>query len=274
MEWLMFLLFQSTGTIDLAFCPQTNCEEFFLNHLKQQKEPVCAFYQVTKQEFFDHAKIYVYDENYQKKGTPLKSKGLMHHKFCVLNKTHSIISSANPTANLHHHNNVLLIESKIVVWNLKQELRRLKGKQPIFIKSFKFNGHKTNQLFCQKHNCKQKIHESVKEANKIRFLFFTFTDKELANLLYAKHNQTNDVFGVIEGWQNTNVWAVPNLKTTPHTINTGVIQHSKTIMTDKVLITGSLNPTNNGYKNNDEQILVFTDPRILNAYFKYYEDNW
>lgn len=270
----MLFLFQSTGVVEIVFCPQTNCEEFILNNLKIQKEPVCVFYQVTKQEFFDYAKIYVYDKNYQKKGIPVKSKGLMHHKFCILNETHSIISSANPTANLHHHNNVLLIESKIVIWNLKQELNRLNGKTPFFIKTFKFNGYKTNQLFCQTHNCKKALHDAANSADKIRFLFFTFTDKELANILYLKHKETNDVFGVIEGWQNTNVWAVPELKTTPHIINKGKIQHSKTLITNKELVTGSLNPTNNGYKNNDEQILIFTDPRVINVYFGYYEDNW
>ena len=273
MEFLLALLFQSTGAIDIVFCPEHDCESFLIENLKKNTAE-CAFYHVTNQELFELAVIHVDSSNYKGQGIPIQSKGLMHHKFCVLNKTHVLFGSANPTANLNHHNNMLLVESKVFVWNFRNELRRLKGKKHFFIKNFYYNGYKTSHLFCQTHNCQNKLYEVVRNANSVRFLFFTFTDKRLATLLNEKYKVTNNVSGVIEGWQNTNFWAVPDLKDTPHKINNGVIQHNKLLITDQNVVTGSLNPTNNGYNNNDEFIVVFSQPEIVKAYTDYFERVW
>lgn len=275
MEWLLLLLFQSTGSIEIAFCPQNDCKEFILQNLMKNDDTTCVFYHITDKDIQKEVNnLYVFDKNHKGHGTPLKSKGLMHHKFCILNKTHSIISSANPTANLEHKNNVILIESKIVIFNLKQELRRLKGKKPFFIKKFKHNGYKTAMFFCQKHDCEQKIHKEVQKASEVKFLHFTFTDQKLAQIYEQKAKNQIPIKGIIEGWQNTNYWAVPHLNQTDYKINKENIQHNKVIITNNAVLTGSLNPTRNGYDNNDELLLKLTDPRIIRAYQNYFDEIW
>ncbi|MFT4260957.1 MAG: phospholipase D-like domain-containing protein [Candidatus Woesearchaeota archaeon] len=273
MELLLALLFQETGMMQIIFCPQTDCEEFLLEHLKKNNA-TCAFYHVTIPEIYDLATVYVDSSNYFGRGKPIRSEGIMHHKFCILNKTHVIFSSANPTANLNHHNNMVLIESKFFVWNFKNELRRLNKRPYFFIKRFYHNNYLVTHKFCKVHDCKTALHKTVNESNSLRFLFFTFTDKELAKLIHLTHLRTNNVSGVIEGWQNTNVWAVPQLKDTPHKISTGVLQHNKLIITDKKVITGSLNPTNQGYTRNDEQIVLFENKEVVRVYNSYYDTNW
>lgn len=273
MEILLALLFQEVGMMQIIFCPNTNCEEFLLEHLKKNNA-TCAFYHVTNPQVYDLATVYVDSSNYYGRGILIRSEGIMHHKFCILNKTHVLFSSANPTINLHHHNNMILVESKYFVWNFKNEIRRLNGKPHFFIKNFYHNDYLVTQNFCKVHNCKKTVHDVVKESNSLRFLFFTFTDKELARLIHSIYLKTNNVSGVVEGWQNTNVWAVPELKETPYKINDGLLQHNKLIITDKKVLTGSLNPTNKGYTRNDEQIVVFEHEDIVTVYREYYELNW
>ena len=263
-------------TINALFCPAHNCAEFLIEHLQKNEGSKCVFYDLNHKEVINYlnktnASVLVFNKNYKGFGKKVSSRGLMHHKFCVLNETHTIITSANPTYNdlTLNTNNLLLINSKALTKNYLSEYYFIKDK-----KTFKTNTKiesdniKIQNYFCPKDNCKQKIEKTLNSATKsIHYKTFTFTDNDIANILINKNKSGVYVFGVTENFQNHNFWVVPMLKDLIVVQRKTSKQHSKVFVIDeKIVITGSYNPTNAANTINNENILIIKNQELASFY--------
>lgn len=259
---------EEIGSYEIRFCPSQNCSELFIYNIENNYDVECAFYSLNHPKLENllksNAKTVILHNN--------SRRGLMHHKFCVLNDTHVITGSANPTINdfYNNQNNVFLIESEILVLNYRNELKRLQGEDFEFVNNFKRNGEVFSNYFCPDKICQKAILEELKKAKEeILFLTFTFTDKEIASILNEKNNEGVVIKGVLDNFQNKQYWVYPMLEFDV-LINRVNLQHNKFFIVDDVLITGSYNPTKAAFEINSENILIIREKEIVSLFRNYF----
>lgn len=265
---------EEEGFSNAYFCDEVNCSNIYFTLINESKHVECAFYELEQPKIIDvlltkNATVIIYDKNFEGFGTPVKSQGLMHHKFCVLNDEIVITGSYNLIQN-QHLDNIIVKQSKTLAQNYKKEIQRLQGQNVKQTPKITHNSHELQNYFCKIHDCQQKIIDEINKAKKeIYFLTFTFTDKKIAREIIKKQDEGVHVLGVIENFQNKQYWVQPlfeqaNTNLTIH--NKQYFQHNKVIIIDNTTITGSYNPTKSANTINDENIVIINDPFITNKY--------
>ncbi len=272
--------FREQGFIELYFCPGDDCEEAIIRYLEGAADAKCAFYDLDLQRLEQHLEgfeVLIYEENFESIGISVGSKGLMHNKFCVINKEIIITGSFNPTknGNLKNNNNLIIIESKLLAQNYLDEFEELKKRE---IKKTKkttliFNGFLIENYFCPEDDCQEKVLETIMGAEKsIVFMIFSFTDTDIANALIEK-NDFVKVEGVMEKKRinmNYNLFHRINnsgINVLPDN-NSGTMHHKVFIIDNKTVITGSYNPTKNANEKNDENILIIHSEIVAEKYLE------
>lgn len=268
---------QEQGHIHAYFCDDVNCTTLYIELIQQAKHVHCAFYELESKKLEQELKqkkasVYIFEDNQNNFATPIPSQGLMHHKFCVFDQDVVITGSYNPIQN-QHLDNIIIIQSKTIANNYKQEIERLKGKQPLYTKEILHNNHALQNYFCKEHDCQQKIINEIQQAqNHIYFLTFTFTDNNIANAII---NQNVTTKGVIENFQNKQYWTYPLFEQAQQNVSIhskNYFQHNKVLIIDNTTITGSYNPTRAANTINDENIIIIHNPEITKQYKKkFYE---
>jgi phosphatidylserine/phosphatidylglycerophosphate/cardiolipin synthase-like enzyme len=270
------------GNINVYFCPEENCKEALLLSISNSTRTLCAFYDFEKnlgngELTTTKPEILVDEDNYEGYGIKIKSKGLMHNKFCILDKKKVITGSFNPTKDNTNNDNMLIIESEILAQNYLAEYNELKlaNNDKTKITTINFNGYLLNNYFCPEDDCKKRILDELKGANEsIYFLMFTFTDKDIAKVLSDKKQEGLEVKGVIEKFQNHKISVLDYLNESKVDVqidSNPKFQHNKVFIIDnKTAITGSYNPTNAANTVNDENILIIRQPDIIERYEKYF----
>ncbi len=268
------------GYVAVHFCP--GCEDTMLSQIAQSKSAKCAFYDLGLENLTlaledKDAEVLVFEDNFDGFGTPVKSNGLMHNKFCVLGDDVVVTGSFNPTYNGEHKNdnNVVVLKSKTLAENYLEEFEDLKAGGQKKTKKTKviLNGSLVENYFCPEDNCQKHVLETLEAANKsIVFMTFSFTDKDIAGALVKKSLKIN-VTGVMEKSrinQDYNVFYYLNdsgIRVFPDT-NPAVMHHKVFIVDEKIVITGSFNPTKNANERNDENILVIHDKEVASLFLK------
>jgi len=275
---------EESGEINVYFCPKDNCSNHFEKKILQSNEVKCAFYDLTNQKIIksinDKKKEILIDEdNFEGFGKKIKSEGLMHNKFCVLDEKIVITGSYNPTQNNFNQNNIIIIESETLAKNYLEEFEEIKngGKEKTKHSTLTFNNKHLQNYFCPDDKCKEKIlRELSKAKEKILFMTFTFTDKDISNLLIKKHKEGLEIKGIIEKFQNSKYSVYQTLASNKINISYYEgegFQHNKVfIIDDKTVITGSYNPTNAANNVNDENIIILTQEDIVKDYVTYFEE--
>jgi len=270
----------TNGTIELHFCPQTNCTNILYNYLKTATTITCAFYDIDEEIIITtltnkQARIIIDEEappitNAHKR----KGKGIMHNKYCVINKTTIITGSYNPTkASRDDYNNLIIIASPALANHYLEAHKQLltNTKKPSTHTTFIHNNHVIEAYNCPQDHCKEHIIKELSQAqHTITLALFTFTDNDIASLIKQKLRQGVKVTGIIESFQQqkTNQYyslrqagANITLETTPR------LQHNKLFIIDhNTVITGSYNPTKAAATINDENILIIHDQAIAQTY--------
>ena len=122
---------------DISFysCQEINCSYALIELLETYPNHYCAFYDLEDDELYSAIKEgLLFEKNYEEKYARLESvssKGLMHHKFCVLNNSHVFTGSWNPThrGTTYNDNYVLLISSHQVAQTYKNAYEQLKNRE-------------------------------------------------------------------------------------------------------------------------------------------------
>ena len=103
---------------------------------------------------------------------------------------------------------------------------------------------------------------------------FSFTNENIANVLLLKKQDNLTVEGVMEKrtidkssqFERLNQNGISVLKDG----NNQTMHQKVFIIDEKTVITGSMNPTGNGDKHNDENILIIDDPLIAAMFMEEY----
>jgi phosphatidylserine/phosphatidylglycerophosphate/cardiolipin synthase-like enzyme len=300
-----------SSDITINFCPKDNCYMLFNDSFTNAEKSIeCAFYEldsidISKQLINldkrgikvslvvdgvysnEEAIVYIKDKDTQINiFSDGEKSSYMHHKFCIIDNTSVIVSSANPTENglYHNNNNILKIDSKILASIYSQEFNNLLNNNfasnkkkvtdtntPIIL-SYENNSYNTSIYFCPKNDCETPILNILKNSKSEIFLAsFVLTLNSIEETLIQKSNQGVDVFVLIEsrmqnirGSNLSNLNKNLNLKidTNPKTM------HHKFFVVDKrYVITGSMNPTSSGIKKNDENLIII-DNTVLAKKFR------
>jgi phosphatidylserine/phosphatidylglycerophosphate/cardiolipin synthase-like enzyme len=99
---------------------------------------------------------------------------------------------------------------------------------------------------------------------------FSFTHKQIANAIAVKINESVDVKGVFEKSGNSQYSRYEFLEFQGADVrfdnSSGKMHHKVFIIDEKIVITGSMNPTASGDNRNDENILIIYSEEIASEY--------
>lgn len=313
---------QDSGDIEVYFCPQDKCDEVLVNFIDSAEESVhCALFDIglrsvkdvldkkAKQDKLGESNIkkggvgedsikkidvkVIIDNNYLKKYTrpfvKTDSWSLMHNKFCIIDGKRFSTGSMNPTDNgaFKNNNNLLLIESKVLVNNYEAEFQEMwngtfkKGDEvlnPVVNLETETPDNTDSTIlvknyFCPEDNCAEQVKEELKKAKEsIHFMTFSFTHDGIANILLLKNQEGIDVKGVMEARQISKYSKFELLKFQGIDVvkdgNKNNMHHKVFIIDNKTVITGSFNPTNSGNERNDENLLIIHDEGIAEKFLE------
>lgn len=200
----------------------------------------------------------------------------MHHKFCIFDEKVVLTGSLNPTERGFHKNdnNIIIISSDLIANNYINEFEYLwneRKKKNKYNKNVYLNGIMIENYFCPA-DCSHTIYTKLIDAanESVYFMTFSFTKEEIGDSLVFAHERGIEVKGVFERTQN-NQWTQKNkldeagidAKWDLNPAN----MHNKIFIIDRsVIITGSANPSNNGFTRNDENILILHDKSIAEQF--------
>ncbi|MBM3151365.1 MAG: phospholipase [Chloroflexi bacterium] len=213
---------------------------------------------------------------------------LMHNKFWIFDGYITWTGSTNVTENgiFKQDNNTIVIRSSEVAAMYEREFQEMwEGQSGITspstadLQHTTIDGTPVQVLFSPEDGVVNFVIERVGQAQGfIRFMAFSFTDYPLAAAMLARAEAGVDVSGVFERVGSDTEHA--ELRTL-HCGGVPVRQdgnpsflHHKVIIVDDTVITGSLNYSSNADENNDENVIIITNPSIAMLYLREFERVW
>jgi phosphatidylserine/phosphatidylglycerophosphate/cardiolipin synthase-like enzyme len=104
------------------------------------------------------------------------------------------------------------------------------------------------------------------------FMVFSFTDQTIADALIRAKDRGITVAGVMEKGQNSKYSQYKNLQDAGVDVrwdkNRAYMHHKVFIIDRKTVITGSANPSGNGYTKNNDNILIIRSPAVAEEYYE------
>lgn len=263
------------------FCPENDCNTELANLLSNAKTIDCAIYDITLNWVYDTIKdkntriITDNDEltDYGRQFNFVKtdsSLDYMHNKFCILDSNLLLIGSLNFTldAITKQNNNFIVTNNKQLISETQSYFDNLWAGQ--------FNSGISNIDSCYSpSNCMNKYIEASKNAKEsIKCMFFSFTFDALGQELINTKNKGIDTKIILEKSQNSQYSEYDKLKENNVNAiwdNNPSFMHNKFCVFDNsIVITGSMNPSNNGNINNNESIIIINNKEIANQYTNYF----
>ena len=115
--------------------------------------------------------------------------------------------------------------------------------------------------------------------NNIRFMAFVFTHDDLGAAVLARAEAGVDVQGIFETRSSeTRYSEMPTLYCAGVPVrqdgNPGTFHHKVFVIDDQILVTGSLNFSDNADDSNDENVVVITNSDIAAQYLLEFERRW
>jgi hypothetical protein len=278
---------------EVYFCPRDNCSSRLEALIKNAGSVKCAFYDLELENVVmalqekDNVSVVV-DDNSDIGGLWFIRKDnhyqLSHNKFCVFDDKVVWTGSFNPTTNgdNKNNNNVVVYNSRYLADNYKEEFEELwnskfgEGAAVRYPVMF-LNNKKLENYFCPEDDCKGNIIKTLENAKEsIYFMAFSFTDKDIADLLINKKNLGVDVKGVFEKQRinmKSNEYRYIKEKGVDvrYDSNAGIMHHKVFVVDNETVITGSYNPTKNGNERNDENILIIQDKEVAGMFLEEFQ---
>jgi len=266
------------GNITVYMCPEDKCEEVIIKELNSAENYIhCAFYNLALgsiRSALENKSASVEVEVVT--GRDRKSRrGIMHNKFCVIDGEEVITGSANPTKSINCDlNNVVIVNSRIIAQNYESEFKELDG--GIFgggnktkITKVNLSGVIVENYFCPEDGCEAVVADMIAKAKEnVKFMTFSFTSRIIGNEL-LKHPKAK-VEGIFEKSQISKYSQYIRLG--GFIDNCSCNMHHKVFIVDDTIVeTGSYNPTANGNRYNDENILIIRDKGISRRFAEEFE---
>lgn len=220
------------------------------------------------------------------------SNGLMHDKFIILDSKSVWTGSYNLTesSTFKQNNNALVLTSPGVVAAFQEQFNKMfeqhlfKADTPKTSKNiFDDNGIKEEVYFTPQDDVQQHYLESVASAQKsIRIMAFSFTDENLGGAVIkafergATVQMLSESTGASTEYSQARALFCKGLDGLSVHLdgNPNFMHHKVIIIDDKLVITGSLNFSNNALENNNENIVMIYDPILAKAYSDEFDRLW
>lgn len=220
------------------------------------------------------------------------SSGIVHHKFAVLDDSIVWVGSWNYTDNstFKNNENVIVIESPEIAAVYSRNFKKM-----YFDGIFRRNANygipgTTNQpttslpygvevFFTSDDDIMDVVKREISKAKKlIRFMYFAFTLKEIADLLNQKSLQGVKVSGIVEERLNRNrpqifTDTIPNSEIRWDG-NPNFLHHKCIIIDDKTIITGSLNLSKTALIKNSENVIILSDSVLASKFTAEFDRLW
>jgi phosphatidylserine/phosphatidylglycerophosphate/cardiolipin synthase-like enzyme len=274
----------SEGKMEFYSCHQTNCSEKFIELIKDSTDISCAFYEIHNKELLyllekKHAEIIV-DENAELEiFTTRTGDGLMHNKFCIINDSTIITGSYNPASTMNTYDNILIISSAPIAAHYQKQFDNILKKKKPHSKNtvFDHNNQRIEILACPQDSCTKRVNEIIATAkHNISFALFTFTDTSISASLIAAHEREVNIQGIIESYQAkkyNQYYTLLEKNISVALEGTAKLQHNKVFVIDeRIVITGSYNPTKAANSKNEENIIIIYDEETALFYTAMIED--
>jgi len=227
-----------------------------------------------------------------KEGIPVitdNKSSLMHNKFAISDFHTIFTGSYNATKNgtFKNNNNAVIIDSDELAEIYLQEFQEMfgghifsnkqeRGLYASLTKKYhvKLNDSDVNVYFSPDDNVERIILKRIKKAKKsIRFMYFSFTSKAVANELIKAHKKGIEVKGLMEKrgtGSRYSQYVKMSLEGIPVKLdrNRYIMHHKVIIIDDHRVITGSYNMSKNAAKRNDENILIIDNNNIAAKFIR------
>jgi phosphatidylserine/phosphatidylglycerophosphate/cardiolipin synthase-like enzyme len=280
---------QEQGSIEVTFCPG-QCDEVLIAALASASSSECTFYELNYQPIalaLANTTTAIFDENANKTNITVirvPSRGLMHHKFCVINGTTVITGSMNPTVTdvERNDNNLLVIHSSTLAKRYDAEFDDLTGRRgTTYTKhssptNVNLSGHQIQLRMCPQEDCEAAVIAALARAqHEILFMTFSFTSDPIGDVLLAADARNITVQGIfekrqIDKWSEYHPLQEADLDVLLE--QSSATMHNKVFIIDnRTVITGSYNPTASAQERNDENLLIIDDPALAAQYRQQFE---
>jgi phosphatidylserine/phosphatidylglycerophosphate/cardiolipin synthase-like enzyme len=209
-----------------------------------------------------------------------RSNGLMHNKIMIVDGATLFMGSWNMSYNdtFRNNNNLLKIADKTLIANYQAKFNELfvdkrfgtKAKVGALTPQTTLDGVPVANYFSPVDKVIEKLVARVNGAqHSIKFMAFTYTQKDLANAMIARSKAGVQVEGVIEN-RGASQGAAPTLycANIPAKLdgNKYTMHHKVIILDDKTVITGSFNFTQTANDANDDNVLIIDSPAVATLY--------
>lgn len=228
----------------------------------------------------------------KKAGIQVKDDGrgaLMHNKFWVFDGKRVWTGSTNVTqnCNFRNNNNVIVIHLPEVAAMFEREFQEMwdgefgptspstANEQQVTIE-----GTPLQILFASEDKAISQIIPLIKGAKRsIRFMAFSFTHGDLGAAVLAGARAGVDVQGIFETrGSETEYSQLPPLYCAKVPVrqdgNPGTFHHKVFVIDEQIVVTGSLNFSDNADESNDENVVIVTNKEIAALYLQEFERRW
>lgn len=231
-------------------------------------------------EMLEHAGIEVKDD---------QRGALMHNKFWIFDGHTVWTGSTNITqnGNFRNNNNVLVVQSTRVASIYETEFQEMwagefgpRSSSTLSQQAITINETPIQILFAAEDEVVSQLVPIIESAEKsIRFMAFSFTHDDIGLALQSRVDAGVDVMGIFETrGSETQYSEMPGLYCAGVPVrqdgNKGTFHHKVFIIDDEIVITGSLNFSNNADDRNDENVFIVANTDIAALYLAEFERRW
>jgi len=214
---------------------------------------------------------------------------LMHNKFWLFDRQIVWTGSTNITVNgiFHNNNNVIVVRSPDVAAIYEREFDELWAGEfgptsPSTLDSQQatVNGTPIRVLFAAEDEAADELVPLIRDAQQsIRVMAFSFTHDEIGDAVLARAQGGVDIRGIFETRGSETEFseltkffcaAIPVRQDG----NPRTFHHKVLVIDDQIVVTGSLNFSNNANDSNDENVLIITHDEIAALYLQEFERRW
>ncbi|MBI1282463.1 MAG: DUF1669 domain-containing protein [Anaerolineaceae bacterium] len=217
-------------------------------------------------------------------------QALMHNKFMIMDSTTVWTGSYNYTINdtYRNNNNMLSFRSQKLVQDFQNEFNKMfeqkkfgasKPSNTPFV-TFNQDGTPIQVLFAPEDRVVAALAVALSGATQsIRFMAFSFTLDDIAGVMQLKAQQGVVITGIFETTGSETKYS----ELTPlfcsglavrQDGNPYVLHHKVFIIDDKTVVAGSFNFSTSARDDNDENMLIITDPDLAAQYIEEFNRRW
>lgn len=214
---------------------------------------------------------------------------LMHNKFIVFDGQTVWTGSTNLTENdnFRNNNNVIVIRSKRVADMYEREFAEMwqgefgpTSPSTVDQQATTIDGTPVQVFFAAEDEAISRLIPLIESAqSSIRFMAFSFTRDDLGAAVLARAEEDVEVAGIFETrGSETEYSELANLYCAGLPVrqdgNPGTFHHKVFVIDEQIVITGSLNFSDNANDSNDENVLILANAEIAAQYLAEFERRW